>query len=527
MGNNDNQRNGAIEKVESISQRVKERNAVRSAERQVRAEKRERARFAREQNRDIRRESDRKEREFHESERKAEEMRRGANGAKGGVGGWIAAVASLSALVLIFGSMLMYVAFSDENKMRPNSSSATSQRAFYDFVGYVDNIETNMSKFFVSSDKEGRQKILGELSVQSNLADAALSALPLTDENKFYTAKYINQVGDYSKYLNNRLIDGFTLSEDDMEKFGKLHVANVKLKKSLSALSAGLGENYDFDAMLDGSDGDDIVSGFKDLEDNAAADYPEMIYDGPFSDGLEAGEPKGLHGDEIDGERAKKLFGGIFGEYGIEKPELTGDTENGRINCYCVSAKLSEGGELFAQFSKKGGRLVMFTAHRDCGGANIEEDECVGIAERFLISVGLENMRCVWKTSDSSESHLNFAYTENGVIMYPDLVKVNVCRETGRVTGIDADLYYINHVAGRKTAAERSMEEAEEKVSEKLEIVSRATAVIPKGNGNERLAYEFVGRKDGATYYVYIDAATLKESDIFKVVTTEEGVMLL
>ena len=97
-----------------------------------------------------------------------------------------------------------------------NTNSANAQRSFYDFVGYVDNMETNMSKFFVATDEKGQQKILTDLAVQSNLADAALSELPIKDESKYLTSKYINQVGDYSKYLNNRLIDGYSLTEEEM-----------------------------------------------------------------------------------------------------------------------------------------------------------------------------------------------------------------------------------------------------------------------------------------------------------------------
>jgi hypothetical protein len=43
----------------------------------------------------------------------------------------------------------------------------------------------------------------------------------------------------------------------------------------------------------------------------------------------------------------------------------------------------------------------------------------------------------------------------------------------------------------------------------------------------ERLAYEFTGTSAGETYYVYIDAQTSKEADIFKVVKSTEGTLLM
>ena len=147
---------------------------------------------------------------------------------KRGVGGWIAAVVSLGCVTLVLGSLLTVSMFTDYMEMgKVNTNSSNTQRAFYDFVGYVDNMETNMSKFFVSSDSQGQQKILTTLTVQSNLADAAISELPIKDESKYLTSKYINQVGDYAKYLNNRLIEGYSLTEEEINSMKELYKINL------------------------------------------------------------------------------------------------------------------------------------------------------------------------------------------------------------------------------------------------------------------------------------------------------------
>ena len=428
--------------------------------------------------------------------------------------------------MLVLGSLLTLSAFTDKlGAGKTNAAANTSQRAFYDFVGYVDNMETDMSKLFVSSDREARQKILGEITVCSNLADASLAQLPITDESKYYTSKYINQVGDYTKYLNNRLIDGFNITDSEYEDLKKLYEANRKLKIILSNLASGIDENYDFDMLTDNNPNDLIISGFNGLEENAT-DYPEMIYDGPFSDGLEAQRPKGITGEEINELDAKEKFIAIFKEYGLEKTEVVGMTENSRIECYNVTAN-TDRGAIFAQFSKVGGHLVSFSSFKECENVNLGEEECEAIAGRFLESVGLKNMKCVWATEDENTVRLDFVYTIGDVFVYPDMVKVNVCRENGRVIGMDADAYYINHTVRKIVNPKHTMAEAREKAERNIDVYSAAMAITPKGNGHEIFAYEFIGVKDGATYYVYIDADTLKESDIFRLVETEQGEMLL
>ena len=64
-------------------------------------------------------------------------------------------------------------------------------------------------------------------------------------------------------------------------------------------------------------------------------------------------------------------------------------------------------------------------------------------------------------------------------------------------------------------------------MSEKLDVSEERVAVIPLGNGNETLAYEFIGTFNDSTYYIYLDADTLKEVEIYKVVITEEGTLLI
>ncbi len=444
-----------------------------------------------------------------------------------GVGGWIAAVVSLGSVTLVLGALLTLSVFTDYMEFgKVNTNNINSQRAFYDFVGYVDNMETNMSKFFVASDGKGQQRVLTDLAVQSNLADAALSELPIMDESKYLTSKYVNQVGDYSKYLNNRLIEGYSLSEDEINLMRELYKVNLNLKKVLSDLAASINENYDFSALSKNDANDIIISQFNDIESNAM-EYPSMIYDGAFSDGLGGKRARGLVGEEISELEAIEIYKNVFGRYGIEKAEVTGMVENSGIDCYNVISETEENGEVYAQISKVGGKLIMFNAYRDCTELNVGEEESVAIAEEFITSLGITNMACVWSYTTGSTAYLNFAYDKDGIIAYPDLIKVKVCRERGIVSGYDADEYYMNHVERTLEEPKYTLNDAYEKVSKDLEIRSSAVAIIPTGGGNEKLAYEFIGDYNGESYYVYLDANTLAQVDIFKVVNTEQGRLLM
>ena len=514
---------------ESKEERQKRIASEKQAKLKIKAQKAERKAELKKAKAERRAEMKRQRREAaNERKMKKAETRakRGKENRSRGLGGWLAAVISLGCSVLVLGSVLALSLFTDVLDFgKKDGGTEATERAFYDLVGYVDNIETNMSKLFVSGDPESQQRILGDIMVQSNLADSSLASLPITDESKYYASKYVNQVGDYAKYLNNRLIDEQTLTNDDIERLVELYNINTDLKEALTTLSAKIGEEYDFGILKDNNANDIIIAQFNDFE-KGAVDYPEMIYDGAFSDGVESKTAKGISGEKIDENKALEIFGEVFKDYGEGKPSVTGKTENSSITCYNISS-MTKGGEIFAQISEVGGKVVMFNAYKPCGEVKLSDEECIEKAGTFLEKLGYKDMKCVWNYASGGTEHLNFAYTEDGVIMYPDLVKVNVCMETGTITGLDADNYLLNHTDRLMKKAKHTIGEAFEKVNVNLDVKDERVAVIPLGNGRETLAYEFIGTHNDSVYYVYIDANTLKEVEIYKVVNTEQGTLLM
>ena len=78
---------------------------------------------------------------------------------------------------------------------------------------------------------------LTEIWRDSNLAMVYLSRIPLEDEGMSQTAKFLNQVSDYSFSLSRKNIDGEELSNEDFENLKTLHSYSVELKNTLNQLS--------------------------------------------------------------------------------------------------------------------------------------------------------------------------------------------------------------------------------------------------------------------------------------------------
>ncbi len=472
-----------------------------------------------------RRKAELKKRKLEGEERRKERRDRDRQKSKDGrrgTGGWLAAVISLGVATLVLSSVLTFTLLMPTET--DHALEATYQKSFYDTVEQVDNIDLNLSKVLATNDTEAMQKYLVDTAINSELAENDLQQLPLQDESKYYTTKLINQIGDFSKYLNNKIISGEKLSESDMESLTRLYKANRTFKESLQRMVSEMGVDYSFSTMMDGGEGNLVIKNFNELQ-NLSVEYPELIYDGPFSDGQTNREIKGLTGEEITKERANDIFVKIFSRMGMDKVENVGETTS-EIACYNIQTMV-KGDNLYAQISKRGGKLIMFEYAGECKEVNHDRATAIETAESFLQTLEIEDMKPVWVNLANNVYTINFAYEQQGVIVYSDLIKIRICADTNTVLGYEATGYYTNHVErviGNPTLSEAA---AKEKVSTNIDIETARLALVPIGKSSEKLCYEFSGEYDGSTYYVYIDAVSGKQVEMFKVIESTEGELLM
>lgn len=451
-----------------------------------------------------------------------ERARQERKNSRQGYGGWLAAVITLSVATLVLASVLTFTF------LMPTETDAmienTYRKSFYDTVEQVDNIDLNLSKVLASKDQSAIQKYLVDTAINSELAENDLQQLPLQDESKFYTTKLINQIGDYAKYLNNKLTDGGKITKEDRQTLSQLYQNNLTLKNALQDMVNNMGDDYSFKSVIDGGSGNLVIGGFNDLQ-NLSVEYPELIYDGPFSDGQDNREIKGLSGEMIDEQRALEIFKGLFGGYSLENVMNDG-MASGQIECYNVSGE-KDGEVLYAQISKNGGKLITFAFAGSCKAVNVSEEKAVETANEFLATLDINDMKAVWINLTGNVYTINFAYEQNDVIVYSDLVKVRVCAETNMVIGIEAKSYYTNHTERKIEQPVLTQGMASKKVADEIGIITCRLAIVPIGTASEKLCYEFSGEYEGSTYYVYIDAINGRQVEMFKVISSTEGELLM
>ena len=441
---------------------------------------------------------------------------------KGGRGGYIAAIAALSFALLMIGAAFATVL------LTPTASDvsldASYRKSFYDTVAQVENMDLNMSKTLATKDKSAAQLYLTDLAVNSELAENDLQQLPLSDENKFYTTKIVNQVGDFAKYLNKKLVNGENLTRVDYENLNNLYKANRALKNALASAMENMGDDYKFADMGKDFEGNTLLKNFDELQE-LSVEYPELIYDGPFSDGKDGEVFKGITGEEITEAQAEEIFADLIAEYEPQNVRFVGKS-TGAIESYGVQAEV-KGEVIYGQVSVKGGKPLMFAYSGSCLAINYDETGATERAAEFLKRAGFADMKAVWINLENNVYTINFAPEIDGVIIYPDLVKARVCAETGMVIGLEATGYFKNHTEREIASPVLSQSAAREFVADEIAVETSRLAVVPVGNTTEKLCYEFYGRFNGDAYYVYIDAESGRQVEMFKVVRQGEGILLM
>ena len=492
--------------IEMLRHETKQQREARiKSEREERAKQSQQRYMARQRERQLKRE--------HKARQK--ESRKG-------YGGWLAAVISLGIASLVLASVLTVTLImpSKESTMLESVYS----KSFYETLEQVNSLDANLSKAIATNDKSALPEYLMNIAVESELAEDNISQLPIRDEYKFYTSKLINQIGDYAKYLNKKLANGESLSESDVAVLNNLYNANVSLKNSLYEINQKSRGQFNFTALAKGNKNSLVIDSLENLE-NLSVEMPQLIYDGPFSDGLENRTVKGLSGEEILPTEAISIFNKAFNGMGIKDVKSDGET-SGQIECYNVSGMIDDD-ILYAQISKKGGKMIMFAYSGSCKESNFGEESAIKSAQEFMAGIEITDMMPVWTNKVGNVYTINFAYSLKGVPVYSDIVKVRVCAETNKVIGLEAFNYYLNHTSRTLEKAQISKTEAMKNVSANIEIESSRLAIVPIGNTSEKLCYEFMGTYNESTYYVYIDAKTGKQIQMFKVVDGTEGKLLV
>lgn len=427
----------------------------------------------------------------------------------------------LAALILIVSLVAVVgVPLRAENDQLEIYQESSYSRSYYDLVYSVDMLRTNMAKLLVSNDSAQQIVLLNKIVRYSTLAQSSTSAFSTENGSMENLNKFFNQLGDYSNTCVTSLANGNSFDGDVYEDFQILYDNSSRVSTALAGLNDSVrAQDFSFVSALGSMDSEFSVS-LSTLE-NTGIEYPSLIYDGPFSDALLTKEAAMLSGREFSEEECKMVAMSVFDNVSQEDIKKTAES-GGKIPSYYFS--VSDYATI--QVSKTAGQVLQFDSPREVTEPTLTEEECATKGAEYLTNKGFEKMTAVWVNNYNSVMYINYAYTSNEVIFYPDMIKLKVASDNGEIIGMECLNYMYNHTSTRTAdTGNVTEEEAVEAVSDLLTVENTRYAVIPL-DSKELTTVEVQCRLNDDIYFVYVDVTTGKEVNILKVIDSESGKLL-
>ena len=380
----------------------------------------------------------------------------------------------------------------------------------------MEDIELMLNKALVSADPQAESRYLGQAGAGAAQVQRSLSLLPLSHAATQGAVKFANQLEDYT----NALLSGGPLGEGDVSRLTALTAACRLSAQALLKEGDSLS-----DQAVQGGDGFYAAADPEAPAYDSGVSYPVLIYDGPFSDGREAGPALGLGAKTVTQEEALGIARDFVGADRVQAVSY-GAEMGGAIPCWGVTLTLPDL-TIQAAVTKTGGKILWMAP--DAGGFSPEKslEECRESARLFLEARGFSGMESTYFQVYQGVAVISFAATQGSTLLYPDLIKVQLRMDTAQVVGIEARNYWQNHTARGLLTPALTAEEAGKKAASRLTLQGQPRLCLIPTDGGERLCWEFQGQFEEKTYLIYISAQDGRQEQLLQVVEGAEGLSTL
>lgn len=251
------------------------------------------------------------------------------------------------------------------------------------------------------------------------------------------------------------------------------------------------------------------------------ADLSNLHLDVPLP--AQAQQPKGLPQGIITQEEALSIARSFVGESRVRSVQAAPGT-SGALAAFGVTVQ-TEDLQLNLEVTQQGGQVLWMMPETAAFSPVQDLEACLAAAEDFLALHGFPAMEMVYHQAYDGLCVITLVPTQDGVLLYPDLLRVQVRMDTAQVVGLEAHSYWLNHTIRTLPQPALSAQAAAAPLLPHGEVTGSRLCIIPH-EGSEVLCYECAITWQGENYLVYMDAQTGNEVDSVKYIPVENGMLV-
>lgn len=427
--------------------------------------------------------------------------------------------------IIVLGMMILLKRF----KIQKQEVQDGYNRAMYDFVANVNNVESEILKLRISNNDTYTMTTLASIFAKSNSAKANLDILPFSANSISNVSKFLTQLSDFSYSLMRDIINGDDIAnykENIDTLYDKISELSNVAEEIYSDLNSGSIKWDELrkvgDEKIKESNAQEEVSSVNSIG-KTFTEYEGIIYDGAFSNHILTLNPAYLSDKELTNEEVQKI---LKEKLDINVIEYKGE-QDGKIALYDYEVKLNNCENVKTIYvTKQDGKIYQMISDKKVEMENITIEEAKQKAINFINNLGIYDIEPTYYLKADNMLTISFAALQDDVVIYSDLIKVKVALDDGEIMTFEANGYIYNHKE-RDINPVKTIEEAKEVLYSDLKIENERLCIIPTDSKDEVLVYEFEGSVEDKKFLVYVNANTLVQEKIYILLDTSGGTLAI
>ena len=359
----------------------------------------------------------------------------------------------------------------------------------------LESLSLALDKLLVTTSTRQMAALLSQIALSADRVQTSLAALPDAQGQRASVLAYLSKLSHLCQNHLTDLAAGESLSSDARSTLAEMRTG-LSLLQSEMAL-----------AQADTMTGVDVAS-LPATELTAPPSAKELV------------SYKALPSREIGSGEAMQIAKEFVGVDRVTAVAHAPDT-GGAMPAFGVTVQTADV-QLNVEVTRRGGKILLMAPETASFPMKKTPEECSAAALAFLKSRGFAEMEVTYYQVYDGLCVLTCVYVQNGVLIWPDRVLVQVRMDTAEIVGIEARSYWKNHIPRKLQTPLLTEIEARTALSPDVTANAVRTCLLPF-NGRERLCWQFSLQQGDDAFISYIDAMTGEELLLEKVMQLEFG----
>ncbi|MBE5811606.1 MAG: hypothetical protein E7318_11830 [Clostridiales bacterium] len=372
----------------------------------------------------------------------------------------------------------------------------TTKAAVAEAASELEALTLSLEKLLLTTSSRQQAKLLSQIILSADRSQLSLSTLPDREGQQGAVLAYLSRLAHLSQTCLADLAEGGGFDDDARADLSELRDGLMLLQAELSIASQ---------ETLIGTE--------------ISAAMPASQVTRPPS-AQELTSYKALPSNEISSGEAMRIAREFVGTEKVQSVSHAPDTA-GALPAYGVTVQTADV-QLNLEITRRGGKVLLMAPETASFAMTKTPEQCAASALAFLKSRGFAEMEVPYYQVYDGLCVMTCVFVQNGVLVWPDRVLVQVRMDTAEVVGIEARSYWENHIPRRLQSPLLTQSEARASLAPSAVVESARLCLLP-ADSQERLCWQFTLSQGDDAYISYIDALSGAEVHLEKILQLEFG----